>query len=92
MRGFVQAYGPSLVVLEGWGHLNPDGMWVEERVMGDVTTSESRYSSCDPRWQSDFDSKLEAYLADKPATVVLHDFRKHQPGCRGMISSCPCCS
>ena len=94
MRSFVQAYGPSLVILEGWGHPDPDGMWdpATKRSDGEVETQQARYSACDPRWQADFDAKLDAYLREKDFRPLLHDFRKHQPGCRGMVGACPCFS
>jgi hypothetical protein len=92
MRGFTQAYGPSLVVLEGWGHPEPDGMWdpAKERSEGDVTTSEARYSACDPRWQSDFDAKIDAHIAR--GAKVLYDFRKHNPHRRETECTCFSCS
>lgn len=91
-RGFTQAYGPSLVVLEGWGHPEPDGMWdpASEKTEGDVTTSRARYSACDPRWQSDFDMKIDAYIAS--GATVLYDFRKHNPHQREELCSCVSCS
>lgn len=62
-RAFVQGYKPSLVVLEGWGHPDPESPWepAVERGNG-VSVQQSRYSACDPRWQGDFDAKLGAYL------------------------------
>ena len=94
-RSFVQAYGPSLVILEGWGHPDPDGMFLPGEATGEpgVTVSRGRYSACDPRWQSDFDARLDAYLETKDrARILLHDFRRHAPGCSGYPSSCPCLS
>jgi hypothetical protein len=82
-RSFVQAYRPSLVVLEGWGHPDPDSAFLPAKPGGEpgVTVSEGRYSACDPRWQSDFDAKLAAYL-EASGAKVLHDFRGHEPGVR----------
>lgn len=82
-RCFVQAYRPSLVVLAGWGHPDPDSPFLppEKTDDPDVTLAVGRYSSCDPRWESDFDAKLSAYLA-KTGVTVLHDFRGHDPGVR----------
>lgn len=93
LRGLTQAYGPSLVVLEGWGHPDPDGMWDPATLKsdGEVTTQRARYSACDPRWQSDFDAMLEGYV-ERSGAKVLYDFRKHEPGCRGMIGTCSCFS
>ena len=48
--GFVQTYKPSLVVV--LGHGQPD---VEDKMVKiDEISSRSKYSSCDPRWESDF--------------------------------------
>jgi hypothetical protein len=81
-REFVQAYSPSLVVLDGWGHPDPESPWESEVDRGNgVAVSVGRYSACDPRWQGDFDAKLSAYLEASSATM-LHDFRGHQPGVR----------
>ena len=91
LRGFVQAYGPSLVVLEGWGHPDPDDAFLPEEPgqAEDVTIRRGRYSMCDPRWESDFSKKLSAYLDEKGSEILLHDFRGHEPGSRGMTSP-PC--
>jgi hypothetical protein len=80
-REFVQAYSPSLVVLDGWGHLDPASPWEPAEERDGVTVQHGRYSACDPRWQGDFNEKLGAYLEATGATV-LHDFRGHQPGVR----------
>jgi hypothetical protein len=65
--------GIFLLVLEGWGHPDPDSMF------GEAQTSESglefregRYSMCDPRWESDFDTLIEPHLA---TATVLYDGR-----------------
>lgn len=94
-REFVQAYSPSLIVLEGWGHPDPDSAFLppEPGKTDGVEVSHGRYSSCDPRWMSDFGSKLAAYLEEKGSKILLHDFRGHQPGSRGMSGSpCTCFS
>lgn len=90
-RSLVQAYAPSLVVLEGWGHPEPDGMFLppESSDNAEVVVSRGRYSACDPRWQSDFDLKLAAHVESTRAKV-LYDFRGHEPGCRGWSDTCPC--
>lgn len=76
-RCLVQSYSPSLLVLEGWGHPDPASPWTPpvERENG-VTVRESKYSSCDERWQSDFNGTMAEYLEKNGATVVA-DFRAH---------------
>lgn len=70
-RMFVDSHKPSVLVLEGWGHPDPDSAFgSEEQAAPGVTLSRSRYSSCDPRWQSDFDAKIDAYITEKGARVI----------------------
>lgn len=98
MRCLTQAYGPSLLVLEGWDHPEPEGMFNPEAVAAglaavaegaDAFGVQARYSACDPAWQADFDEMIDAYLATKPG-VRRADFRKHSPGSRGCAT--PTCS
>ena len=76
---FVETSHPSALVLDGWGHPNPDGMWDEStrRINGGVGSVEGRYSGFDPRWQSDFDAMIAKYVAANPGVVVLADYRRH---------------
>ena len=67
--------GIFLLVLEGWDHPEPDSIY------GEVQTSEAgldfregRYSMCDPRWESDFNTMIDAFLVDQ-AVTVLYDGR-----------------
>lgn len=85
-RGFVQSYRPSLLVLEGWGHPDPDSAFLPPTDQGDgVATLVGRYSSCDPRWQGDFDAKMKAYL-ETTSSKVLHDFRVHDASSRTFVA------
>src|SRR4051812_40171661 len=45
-----QTSRPLLLVLGGWGHPDPDGLWDESTAMDSdsVTTVRGRYRSCDP--------------------------------------------
>ncbi len=78
-REFVQSYRPSLVVLEGWGHPEPDSMFLPSTDGG--VTAHGRYSACDPRWEKDLAAKLAEH-SEKTGAKVLHDFRGHEPGSR----------
>ena len=82
-RGFVQSFQPSLLILEGWGHPEPDGIFEDAPAVaaGEAVSQRGRYASCDPRWSSDFNGQIDAYIA-KTGTKVLADFRGHDPGCR----------
>lgn len=70
LRETVQSYKPSLVVLEGWGH--PDFTEMFHKVDGGFMT---RYASCDPRWETEFDEQLAQYLAKMQNVQVLADYR-----------------
>ena len=75
MRGMTHGYRPSVLILEGWGHPNAQSDFHNERdTEGGCVVSESRYSSCDPRWQGDFDTMIDAYIATSGARVVA-DYR-----------------
>ena len=79
-RRFVQHSYPSLLVLEGWGHPDPGSMYgAPEAVGGGVTLQRSKYLSCDPRYQQDFDAQIGAYLGESGSSV-LADFRNHRAG------------
>lgn len=81
VQGFVQTYEPSVLVLEGWDHPEPDGMIdpASVRVEGGVRTSMSRYLSCDPRWESDFRAMITPYIEKIGDAKVLADFKGHNP-------------
>lgn len=51
-RSLVQASYPSLVILDGWGHPDPDGMFLPEQPgeTEGVTVRHGRYSAFDERW------------------------------------------
>ncbi|NUP12974.1 MAG: hypothetical protein HOW73_43595 [Polyangiaceae bacterium] len=59
------------VVLSGWDHLKPASAFgpAEDRGNG-VSVSQSRYSACDPRWESDFTSELNGYVSTTGASLV----------------------
>jgi len=79
-RGYTEGYRPYLVVLEGWGHPDPDSPWVTVSESSDVTVQKSRHSACSGEWGIDFDQKLAAYLEANPGVKVLGDYR-HTTGC-----------
>lgn len=60
VRRIQQSYKPSLLIIKGWNQPKPDGIYGETEERGGVVVSRSRYSSCDPRWQSDFDAMIAA--------------------------------
>lgn len=82
-RVITQAYGPSLVVLDGWGHFEPGAAFVQvgEADADGTTVSRSRHSSCSEGWAKDFAGELDAYLASTGIEVAAdyrgHDSRPH---------------
>lgn len=73
-RSMVETSHPSLVVLDGWGHPEPAGMWDESTTVDGMTRG--RYASCDPKMGSDFAEMLSSYLNKSGARVLL-DLRNH---------------
>lgn len=68
-------YKPYILILEGWGHPEQDDPMVE--IPGDagskVVVSRSRYLSCGPRYQSEFDAKIDAYIAARKPRVLADE-------------------
>jgi len=77
-REFVQTYKPSVVILPGVGHFEPDSLFHNpvKAAGGQVTVEQGLYRSFDDRWQLDFDSKLEIYCSEKNIVPVF-DARNH---------------
>lgn len=77
-HGFVDSHNPSTLVLAGWGHIDPDSSFLPEEpgATPEIVVSKGRYGACDPRWQSDFDAKIAAYLEASGARVIA-DYRGH---------------
>lgn len=71
---------PDILILDGWGHPTPDGIWgktesrIQEGTGAKVSTTSGRYMSHDPRWQSDFDGMIDEYI-ELEGTLVLLDTR-----------------
>lgn len=76
--GFVQSFQPSLVILEGWGHPEPAGIWDKTEERDGVKVTCGRHSSCSPEWANEFDALLAAHVSATGAKI-LHDFRGHDP-------------
>jgi hypothetical protein len=78
-REMVQTSFPDAVILTGHGHVDPDSAHLPERpgATPGVMVSQSRYRSCDSRWQGDFDVKLAAYLETSGAKIAA-DYRSHE--------------
>lgn len=75
-RGFVQTYQPSLVIVKGWGHFEPESMMgpAEPGSVEGVTVARGRHSVCSSEWSKNFGAALST-----SAALVVHDFREHNP-------------
>ncbi len=74
-RGIVQGYAPFILILDGHGHPEPDEGFVDADISNTgMTCRRSRYASCDPRYQTDFNSLISGYLDANPGLVVA-DYR-----------------
>lgn len=81
-RVLTQTSFPSVLIVEGHDAPEPDdGRVALESSQPGVSVSRSRYMSCDPRWQSDFDAMIDAEIAAGRVRVVF-DGRKHNPHSR----------
>lgn len=71
-RILASGYRPYLLVVEGWDTPEPDSGLVPfpETSGAQFEITKSRYASCDPRWQIDFDK-----LISKSSVKILFDFR-----------------
>lgn len=79
-RQVYQTTNPYLLILKGVGHPDPDDLYgAEERTASGCTVARSRYRSCDPRWMTDFDARINPYIAANPGVVVA-DLRSTQAG------------
>ena len=69
--GAVQSYKPSLLVLDGWGHPDPNDALSPVGI-----GMQSRYLSFDPAYATEFSSMINTYIAERGVTVVA-DYRNH---------------
>lgn len=66
-RLLTQDYKPNVVILAGHGHFEPADCFVETS----PGVRESRYSSFDDRYASDFAADLAGYMIDSRAEMVF---------------------
>ena len=53
-RGFMLAYKPQATIVRGHATPEPNDWLTAPEKNGPITTRQSVYSACDPRWQTDF--------------------------------------
>lgn len=75
-REWVGSYKPFCVILAGHGLLiSPAAQFLPcESTTPGVTVTKSRYSFCDDRFETDFNTRLNSFLAEHPETLVA-DYR-----------------
>lgn len=75
-RRYMQTYDPYLIILKGHGHPTPsDGMVVIDRKTPGVVVTQSKYSSFDSRWGTEFDTEIDKYIEESKVNVI-GDYRE----------------
>lgn len=75
-RGFVKGYQPWIVIVKGVGHPTPPDMFTAPRMSeSGMMVKESRYSSFDDRYKTEFNPVIDQLIAEKPELVIM-DIRK----------------
>jgi hypothetical protein len=78
-RQITECYRPRIVVLEGWGHPDPPGIFKRKDVTNPgITLYETRHISCAEAWDAEFDLFLQSYLNTGSAKVMI-DYRGFIP-------------
>jgi hypothetical protein len=77
-RTMVQTHAPDVLVLEGHGHMDPDGAFVPSGIPSGpgVTVTQGRYRSNDPRWGQDFSARVSTYVLQRRPKIAA-DYRSH---------------
>jgi len=73
-RQILKSFQPMILILEGIGHPDPETIWGGSKKENDVTVTQSKYSSFDERWSSDFDSLIDKYIQESGVNVIA-DYR-----------------
>lgn len=72
--GIVKSYQPTVLILEGVGHPEPDKMFADAPFTGNVLVQEAKYASFDEGWEKDFDAMVDKYIAENNVKVIA-DYR-----------------
>ncbi len=65
-----KSFKPYLLILKGWENINPDGMYGKEETKNGVVIRESKYTSHDDRYKTEFD-----ILINKFKHLFIADYR-----------------
>ena len=63
-REYMDTYRPTTIVIEGWGHPEPEG------IMAGAVGGHSRLSM-DPTWNKNFNRMIDSYIKEKKAKVII---------------------
>lgn len=74
ITGFINGFNPYMVILKGIDTPKPESAFKPVVISGQVRTSQSKYSSYDVRYKTDFDLVLNQYIAANPDSVLM-DYR-----------------
>jgi hypothetical protein len=75
--GFIQTYRPNIVIVDGWGHPEPDSMFLEPEISSTgLAVSKGRYTAFDESWQNDFDLMFDKYVNNNDNVEVIADYRE----------------
>lgn len=74
VRGIQDGYKPYILILKGQGHPDLETWKPATEPTPGVIVREALYSMCDARWDTDADTKLDAYIAESGAEVIA-DYR-----------------
>ena len=75
VRGIQGSYQPYILVLDGWGHPDLNNCKPAQQCgVSGLIAQAGKYSMCDPRWNTDADGKLDAYVAETN-TAIVADYR-----------------
>jgi hypothetical protein len=79
-RYFRQTSHPSILVLDGWGHPDPEAIFKapEPGHTPGVTVATAKFTAFDPAWRRNFDRVIGSYI-ELTGAVVVADYRKHNP-------------
>lgn len=68
-------YRPFVLVLEGWGHLDPESGFTTIQAGSGVTASQSKYLAHSDGYAKDFNAQIAAHI-EKTGAKVLADHRE----------------
>lgn len=71
-RRYCEGYNPFVLILEGWGHVDPDGIYPEAKK--DERAVRGRYGSFSAGWVNDFNGMMNEYIESGKGRVVA-DYR-----------------